>query len=92
MSIYFFVFCFFLYFSPVKDTTHAQIPALGWAGVDFFLAFFFLFFGFFDALLLLNAAKADALCDLKKRNLGKERKGKILIASTRKTGGSGCGL
>ena len=77
-NIYFFsfVFCFFLYFSPAKDTTLAQIPALGWAGGEYFYGFFFLFFGFFDALLLLIAAKADALYDLKKRNFERKMKGK----------------
>ena len=77
-NIYFFsfVFCFFLYFSPVKDTTHAQICALGWAGVSIFMVFSFWVFCFFDALLLLIAAKADALYDLKKRNFERKMKGK----------------
>ena len=38
--------------------------------------FSFWVFCFFDALLLLIAAKADALYDLKKRNFERKEKGK----------------
>ena len=45
-------------------------------GGEYFYGFFFWVFWFFDALLLLIAAKADALYDLKKRNFERKIKGK----------------